>query len=816
MTINEVGIKPLNSGNLNMKPVLPASGQPLTPIKLTPSRPDAVYFGKAEFDDKDLKEMGGERLPGVLQQIPRGALHFDTMAEAIEATSLSAAKKESLDAFGALIRIGLRDKKNISAKQNYDLKQQLLHPTDAMVYWMLQLGIEVEDLVKPVVDIDQIDREAYTPTEVFERMNKLGLFALKAPETLELKDGLSFAVGGVHLNNTEYHYLVSNHLARLNMGSLLVPVSANNSIGNNPLALYGSEAQQKKYFPKLAKSEYLAAFGLTEPGAGTDTKRVETRAQLSPDGKKWVINGSKLFITNTQRAGVLFLVAKTSKPHEKDQYTTFLVDLPFRLTDQPKDFKAKQKALMQPEGSGYHTGGQLHISDPLEMGVIRGSNQAYIALKDFEISVENVLGGSGKLAELPLDELQEATPDKPIDQIIKDTYFKAFARNYQGDGDVKKAFAETYLGQVGSGRKIPFDALALGRNGFGSAGYGAAMERLNQAAHRALEREAPNDFVPRVKNAEGKSVPLDREGQLGDLPDVQRMLSESMITAVGINAVTELSSALIDYHAPNNGWGNAELDLAAEAVAAKVFGADGAWNVGVDTQQIFGGQGLFQEGGYFRTFRDLWVNRIVEGVHAALEQWVTLKSLAPYVKIKERIEKASGWDKQIARKDAAIEVKNMKFSDLGDQGGGLPAKDVRWLRSRTRELNARSLYAGFKLGKKMQTAQLINMRVAKAGMGIFAITAASLKLEREGGLLPRSERLALEAFVERTKVEVDTALKGISPSALEKDLKDTAIARHLIAEVAEREPDGDPKTKTFWLKQIATGERTLFNEPRDK
>ncbi len=797
--MNRLELRPKLSFEGNTTPLAPSRFS--APNNLKTADAFHLHFGKnSGFDEKDMKEMGGERPPGLLQQIPRGALHLDKMSKALEVAGLSDSQKANLDGFGQLIRIGMRDQKNTGPKMEAAYQNLLNDPTPAMASWMEKLELTVEDFRKPVVDIDAIAKSFYTPSETLLRMDKLGLFALKAPEELELKDGTKFPVGGVHLSNSAYHYLVSEYLAPMNMGSLLVPISANNSIGNNPLALYGSEAQQKKYFPKLAQSEYLAAFGLTEPGAGTDTKRVDTRAQLSEDGKHWVLNGSKLFITNTQRAGLLYLVAKTSKRGERDQYTTFMVDLPFRLTDSLEDFKTKQAQLMDPNGSEHHTSGQMSISDPLEMGVIPGSNQAHIVLKDFKIPIDNVLGGSGKLTELPLEQLMRENPDKPLRDILTSAYVEEFSQTYEGtdrsDKAIKKAFAQEYLGQVGSGRKIPFDALALGRNGFGSSGYGAAMRRIEQAGHRALTREAPNDFVPRDE---------DREGVLGDLPDVQRMLTESLITASGIGAVTDLTSALIDYHAPNNTWNNSEMDLAAEAITAKVMGADGAWDVGVNTQQILGGQGLFEEhpGAYFRTFTDLWVNRIVEGVHAGLEQWLTLKALQPYAEMAKSMAQAAKTSNMSLLKVFAkngVEFKNMKFNDSGDTGGGLSSQDVRWLRSRTRKMNLKVAYTGARLGKKMETAQPMNMRIAKASMDIFAITAALLKLKTQSHNLPESHKLALEAFIERSKANADTAIKGISPSAYKEDQAKTAIGRVYLKELKVRQPQGDLlSTETFAL-----------------
>ncbi len=98
-------------------------------------------------------------------------------------------------------------------------------------------------------------------------------------------------------------------------GTTGVIVSAHTSLCIDPIMTYGTEEQKKKYVTPLAKGEKLGAFGLTEPGAGTDAQGAQTKAVL--DGDEWVLNGSKCFITNGKVADVYIVIAITSVTEDK-------------------------------------------------------------------------------------------------------------------------------------------------------------------------------------------------------------------------------------------------------------------------------------------------------------------------------------------------------------------------------------------------------------------------------------------------------------------------------------------------------------------
>ena len=149
------------------------------------------------------------------------------------------------------------------------------------------------------VDADQIDREGEIPAEVLDGLRELGAFGITIPREY----------GGLGLSKTSYNRaieMVAAHCA--NTATLL---SAHQSIGvPQPLKLFGTDEQKKKYLPRLARGA-ISAFALTEPNAGSDPANMTTRAELSADGKEWILNGEKLWCTNGTIAELLVVMAQT-------------------------------------------------------------------------------------------------------------------------------------------------------------------------------------------------------------------------------------------------------------------------------------------------------------------------------------------------------------------------------------------------------------------------------------------------------------------------------------------------------------------------
>jgi len=153
------------------------------------------------------------------------------------------------------------------------------------------------------------DREGELPESMLEEMRQLGLFSLIISEEH----------GGIGMNSTSYSRTLQA-LARHD-GSVAITAGAHSSIGMRGLVLFGTPEQKAKYAPKLATGEMIAAFCLTEPGAGSDAAALRTKAVK--DGDDWIITGSKLWITNGGIADFFTVFAKTEG--EAGQITAFIV-----------------------------------------------------------------------------------------------------------------------------------------------------------------------------------------------------------------------------------------------------------------------------------------------------------------------------------------------------------------------------------------------------------------------------------------------------------------------------------------------------------
>ena len=164
--------------------------------------------------------------------------------------------------------------------------------------------------VKPLAA--EIDEQERFPQETVEKMAKLGLFGIP----------LEKEYGGAEGDNLMYTIAVEE-LSRA-CATTGVILSAHTSLCLSPIAQFGTEEQKRKYLPKLASGEWLGAFGLTEPNAGTDASAQQTTAVL--DGEEWVLNGSKIFITNGGKASVYVIIAMTDKSQGNKGISAFIVE----------------------------------------------------------------------------------------------------------------------------------------------------------------------------------------------------------------------------------------------------------------------------------------------------------------------------------------------------------------------------------------------------------------------------------------------------------------------------------------------------------
>lgn len=164
--------------------------------------------------------------------------------------------------------------------------------------------------VKPLAA--EIDEQERFPQETVEKMAKLGLFGIP----------LEKEYGGAGGDNLMYTIAVEE-LSRA-CATTGVVLSAHTSLCLSPIAQFGTEEQKRKYLPKLASGEWLGAFGLTEPNAGTDASAQQTTAVL--EGEEWVLNGSKIFITNGGKAHVYVIIAMTDKSQGNKGISAFIVE----------------------------------------------------------------------------------------------------------------------------------------------------------------------------------------------------------------------------------------------------------------------------------------------------------------------------------------------------------------------------------------------------------------------------------------------------------------------------------------------------------
>lgn len=165
-------------------------------------------------------------------------------------------------------------------------------------------------------DAARADAEGKYPDSTFEALAELGFFGWNIPEEY----------GGLELSMTGFARIYST-VSELD-GSLPVILGAHASIGLKGLLLYGTPEQKRKYLPDLASGKTIAAFALTEPGAGSDAASIQTRAEKQSNGT-WLLNGQKMWITNGGYAGFFTVFANTAveiNGETKDKITAFIIE----------------------------------------------------------------------------------------------------------------------------------------------------------------------------------------------------------------------------------------------------------------------------------------------------------------------------------------------------------------------------------------------------------------------------------------------------------------------------------------------------------
>ncbi|HET7583014.1 MAG TPA: acyl-CoA dehydrogenase family protein [Candidatus Limnocylindria bacterium] len=202
---------------------------------------------------------------------------------------------------------------------------------------------------------DELERKGEFPHDIIRQAAALGLLGVPYPED----------VGGTGLDSLAYAITVEE-LSRAS-GSIGIIVSAHTSLGCNPLYLAGTPEQKDRYLRPLASGEVLGAYGLTEPGAGSDSRGTRTRARRDRD--EWVLNGSKRFITNAGVAGTYIVTAVTDREADSGRISAFIVE-----ADTPGFTIGRMEEKM-----GLHA-----------------SNTGELIFEDCRISAANLLGEEGE------------------------------------------------------------------------------------------------------------------------------------------------------------------------------------------------------------------------------------------------------------------------------------------------------------------------------------------------------------------------------------------------------------------------------------
>ncbi len=218
---------------------------------------------------------------------------------------------------------------------------------------------EVRDFADSSIDAAAIDRDAEIPQLVVDGLGRLGVLGMTAPVEY---GGRGFTQSGY----CRIMEVIGAHCA-----STGVFVNAHHSIGIRALLLFGTTEQKARWLPELTSGRTLAAFALTEAEAGSDASNVQTTATPSADGKTYVLNGTKRWITNGGIAGVLTVMARTPDPKGgESKITAFLVT---------------------PDMPGFEV-----VERRMEKASIRGTATGRLAFHDMPVPAENILGPLGK------------------------------------------------------------------------------------------------------------------------------------------------------------------------------------------------------------------------------------------------------------------------------------------------------------------------------------------------------------------------------------------------------------------------------------
>ena len=593
-------------------------------------------------------------------------------------------------------------------KSEKDTRDKLLNPPPALKNWLDELKINRDSLLTSIVNPFQIDQDAYVPAEVLIRMKDIGLFKLKVP----------VKYGGLGFSQKEYD-LVLRTLAHIS-GTLLAVVSAHSTIGSAPLMLYGTEEQKEKYLTEVAQGNYLVAFGLTEPASGTDAiGKMKCIAKLSDDGKDWIINGEKIYITNIHRGGLMYMMAKTDLGKglsiEEMKPTVFVVELPFRITDTKEETNKKREQLLQ-KG--------IRMSTPLDLMMIRGSNQAHIIFDNFKVPVNEVLG------------------------------------------------------EVEGGAKVIFNGLNKGRAGFGASSAEAARFIFETSLEHATTREMFKAFggkqsdLPQVKKYISRMATM-----VSSLRAVSDMTT-AVIEEHGNNMNIIAECAAIKILATEGAWDVSNYAMRLWGGTGTMRGHSGGMELSFRDAWI----GIIVEG------VNEAMKQLVTGVGVqAVKNDADIIGRHLFAIIKPFMlfgkQKNSTGEMKKKKKKYTLDFINLflpaKFRLISGmlrfEKGNLKFSDALWIQYHTKILSLRTALLGIKYGNNMVVRQLELIRMSDIAMDLYSLTAVLIKLNDKDIKIVDAEREALNRFIKITKKQVKENLNQLKINNKD-DLADARVA----------------------------------------
>lgn len=506
----------------------------------------------------------------------------------------------------------------------------------------------LETFLKSSVDPDEIDRTGEMPAAVIQGLVRLGCFGMKIPKEH----------GGLGLSQMNYNRAIA--LIGSYCGSTAVWLSAHQSIGvPQPLKMFGTEAQQRRYLPRLAAGA-ISAFALTEPDVGSDPAKMATTATPVEDGAAYLITGEKLWCTNGPVAELLVVMAKTPARtiggKTRQQITAFIVER--------------------------NTPG-IEVVHRCEFLGLKGIQNGLLRFTNVRVPAENILWGPGR------------------------------------------------------GLKLALMTLNTGRLTLPAACVGSAKLCLRITRQWALERQQWG-------------------GPIGRHEAVAAKIGWMASHLFAMEAVTWLASAWAD---------RGDLDIRIEAAMAKLFCSEAAWTICDDTLQIRGGRGYETAGSLKargeapipveRIFRDMRINRIIEGTSEVMHLFIAREALDPHIalafdmilpdrRLRQRVATAVR-----AAAFYAAWYPRQWWPPLGNCPRGVPTVlrgHWQFVQAASRRLARTLFHAMLRYQQRLEKRQLVLFRLVDVGVDLFAMAATISRAAMLGAqAAPLADQFCAEA-----------------------------------------------------------------------